>query len=175
MRAGVFLCVHAIALFSAAGCRQGVSTQSMHETIAQKSAGAVILEPVFSPNDNLMGVTLTNNSSSRFAIAVHHYSIASSSSPNVMYPFVYEDSDIESEVEVIGPGKSTFLAVSFDTDSQERTVTTSDSFELTFTDLRKVLKESKIQSQYVVTTIGMIESGRYATGQLTLKFTSSQK
>ena len=92
-----------------------------------------------------------------------------------MYPFVYEDSDIESEVEVIGPGKSTFLAVSFDTDSQERTVTTSDSFELTFTDLRKVLKESKIQSQYVVTTIGMIESGRYATGQLTLKFTSSQK
>ncbi len=174
MRVGILSISLTFALVSTVSCRQDVNTQFVYETRVEGPVSAIILEPVFSPSGNLMGVTLTNNSSIRFAIAVHQYSLVTSASPKVMYPFVFEDMDIESEVLVIRPGKSTFLTVSFDSDTHERPVASSESFELTFRDLKKLLKESKVQSQYVADTIQMIESGHYVTGQLTLKYTSTQ-
>lgn len=152
------------------GCQTSPKGSGQVTNLTPPHLRDVIIEPIFCPNRELIGVTITNNMTTPFALSTFYYSVVFSDSKKTIYPFHFEDLDLEQQVIIAYPRSPRIIPISFDTDVHDISVSEDRSFIFMYSDLKPELEEFSERDAFSKRMLDQVKSGELATGLISFRY-----
>lgn len=152
------------------GCQPSPKDSGQVTKLTPPHLKDVIIEPIFCPNRELIGVTITNNMTTPFVLSTFNYSVVFSDSKKIIYPFHFENLDLEQQVIIAYPRSPRIIPISFDTDVHDINVSEDRSFIFMYSDLKSELEKSSERDAFSKRMLDQVKSGELATGLISFRY-----